>query len=328
MITDTLEKFIQGKGIRVGFMEGEDARVLEAVYYLKEHNTLVPVLLGDENEILENAKKFGFNIDGIEIINPKKFNDIDKLALRMVSIRRGKWDLETCKKYLLEDISYFGSMLVEQKYLDGLLGGCLHPTADVLRPALQLIKPAPGQSLVSSCFLLRKDGKQYIMADCTINLDPSADDLVEIALQTAKTAKEIFDIDPKVAMLSYSSFGSAGGACVEKMSEAKKRLKRMPLDFDVDGEMQFDCAIVPEVARLKAPDSKVAGCANTFIFPNLSSSNIGYKVAARLGGWEAIGPVTQGLNAPISDLSRGVDAKGIYTMAVVIAYQKYKYFNE
>ncbi|MGN1277437.1 MAG: phosphotransacetylase [Floccifex sp.] len=327
MITDTLEKIIQGKGIRVGFMEGADPRVLEAAYYLKLHDTVQPVLLGCEEEIRQKANEFQFSLEGIEIIDQNSFENIDSMALHMVSIRRGKWDFDTCKEKILHNISYFGSMLVKDGYLDGLLGGCLLPTPEVLRPALQVIKPAPGETLVSSCYLLRKDGMQYIMADCTININPNADELVEITLQTAKTAREIFQIEPKVAMLSYSSFGSAGGECVEKMSEATKRLKRMPITFDVDGEMQFDCAIVPEVAKLKAPNSKVAGHANTFIFPNLSSSNIGHKIAARLGGWEAIGPVTQGLNAPISDLSRGVTAKGIYKMAIVIAYQKFKYFS-
>ncbi|MDD7281890.1 phosphotransacetylase [Floccifex sp.] len=328
MITDTLEKIIQGKGIRVGFMEGADPRVLEASYYLKLHDTVQPVLLGNEDEIRQSAKEHGYNLEGIEIISSSSFKELDQLALRMVSIRRGKWDFEECKEMLLNNVSYFGAMLVEQHYLDGLLGGCLLPTPEVLRPTLQLVKTAPQERMVSSCFLMRKDNQQYIMADCSINIDPSVDDIIEITLQTVKTAREIFDIEPKVALLSYSSFGSAGGESAEKMAEATKRLKRMPLDFDVDGEMQFDCAIAPEVASLKASESKVAGQANVFIFPNLSSSNIGHKIASRLGGWEAIGPVIQGLSAPISDLSRGVTAKGIYKMAIVIAYQKYKYFSE
>lgn len=160
------------------------------------------------------------------------------------------------------------------------------------------------------------------MGDCSININPNADELVEITMQTAHTAKQ-FGIDPKVALLSYSSMGSAKGECVAKMTEASLRLKRMPIDFEIDGEMQFDCAVSPEVAALKAPDSKVAGHANTFIFPNLSSGNIGYKIAARLGGWEAIGPVLQGLNAPINDLSRGCTAQEIYKMAIVTAAQKF-----
>ena len=159
------------------------------------------------------------------------------------------------------------------------------------------------------------------MGDCSINLNPNADDLVEITLQTARTARQ-FGIEPKIALLSYSSFGSAKGECVAKVAEAALRLHRMPIDFAVDGEMQFDTAVAPDVAKLKAPKSEVAGQANTFIFPNLSSGNIGYKIAARLGGWEAIGPVLQGLNAPINDLSRGCNATEIYKMAIITAAQK------
>lgn len=219
----------------------------------------------------------------------------------MVELRRGRLDMEAARQALTQT-NYFGTMLVEMGKADGLLGGATYSTADTVRPALQLVKTAPGQSLVSSAFLMEKGDDHCLMGDCAINRDPNPDELVEIAIQTAATARA-FGIEPKVALLSYSSFGSATGHCVAKMSEAAIRLKRMPLDFDVDGEMQFDCAVSPEVAALKAPESKVAGHANTFIFPNLSSGNIGYKIAARLGGWEAIGPVLQGLNAPINDLS-------------------------
>jgi phosphate acetyltransferase len=186
---------------------------------------------------------------------------------------------------------------------------------------LQLVKAAPGNALVSSSFLLVKDNEELMMGDCSININPTADDLVEITMQTAHTAKQ-FGIEPRVALLSYSTMGSAKGECVAKMAEAAVRLKRMPIDFAVDGEMQFDCAVSPEVAKLKAPRSAVAGHANTFIFPNLSSGNIGYKIAARLGGWEAIGPVLQGLNAPINDLSRGCTSQEIYKMAIITAAQK------
>ena len=246
---------------------------------------------------------------------------MEEMATKMVELRRGKLDMETCKK-MLQHTNYFGTMLVQMGYADGLLGGATYSTADTVRPALQLVKTAPGNALVSSCFLLVKGDQQYIMGDCSININPNADELVEITMQTAHTAKQ-FGIDPKVALLSYSSMGSAKGECVAKMTEASLRLKRMPIDFEIDGEMQFDCAVSPEVAALKAPGSKVAGHANTFIFPNLSSGNIGYKIAARLGGWEAIGPVLQGLNAPINDLSRGCTAQEIYKMAIVTAAQKF-----
>lgn len=321
MIINELEKKVTGSGTRIVFTEGWDPRVQEAAIKLVENNIVVPILLGEPEEIEACAKENGFDVSNIQQMSPKSFDKMEEMAIKMVELRRGKLDMETCKK-MLQHTNYFGTMLVQMGYADGLLGGATYSTADTVRPALQLVKTAPGNALVSSCFLLVKGDQQYIMGDCSININPNADELVEITMQTAHTAKQ-FGIDPKVALLSYSSMGSAKGECVAKMTEASLRLKRMPIDFEIDGEMQFDCAVSPEVAALKAPGSKVAGHANTFIFPNLSSGNIGYKIAARLGGWEAIGPVLQGLNAPINDLSRGCTAQEIYKMAIVTAAQKF-----
>lgn len=321
MIINELEKKVTGSGTRIVFTEGWDPRVQEAAIKLVENNIVVPILLGEPEEIEACAKENGFDVSNIPQMSPKSFDKMEEMATKMVELRRGKLDHETCKKMLLQT-NYFGTMLVQMGYADGLLGGATYSTADTVRPALQLVKTAPGNALVSSCFLLVKGDEQYIMGDCSININPNADDLVEITMQTAHTAKQ-FGIEPKVALLSYSTMGSAKGECVAKMTEASLRLKRMPIDFEIDGEMQFDCAVSSEVAALKAPDSKVAGHANTFIFPNLSSGNIGYKIAARLGGWEAIGPVLQGLNAPINDLSRGCTAQEIYKMAIVTAAQKF-----
>lgn len=321
MIINELEKKVTGSRTRIVFTEGWDPRVQEAAIKLVENNIVVPILLGEPEEIEACAKENGFDVSNIQQMSPKSFDKMEEMATKMVELRRGKLDMETCKK-MLQHTNYFGTMLVQMGYADGLLGGATYSTADTVRPALQLVKTAPGNALVSSCFLLVKGDQQYIMGDCSININPNADELVEITMQTAHTAKQ-FGIDPKVALLSYSSMGSAKGECVAKMTEASLRLKRMPIDFEIDGEMQFDCAVSPEVAALKAPDSKVAGHANTFIFPNLSSGNIGYKIAARLGGWEAIGPVLQGLNAPINDLSRGCTAQEIYKMAIVTAAQKF-----
>ncbi|MBB5185251.1 phosphate acetyltransferase [Faecalicoccus acidiformans] len=320
MIINELEGKVKGKGIRIVFTEGWDARVQKAVIDLKKNDVVNPILLGSPGQIAECAEENGLDVSGIEQIDPATFDKLDEMAMRMVELRRGKMDLEQCRK-AIQSSNYFGTMLVEMGYADGLLGGATYSTADTIRPALQLVKTAPGQPLVSSCFLLVKGSEQYIMGDCSININPTPDELVEITVQTAHTAKQ-FGVEPKVALLSYSSMGSAKGECVAKMTEAVKRLKRMPIDFEVDGEMQFDCAVSEEVASLKAPGSTVAGHANTFIFPNLSSGNIGYKIAARLGGWEAIGPVLQGLNAPINDLSRGCTSQEIYKMAIVTAAQK------
>lgn len=321
MIINELEKKVTGSGTRIVFTEGWDPRVQEAAIKLVENNIVVPILLGEPEEIEACAKENGFDVSNIQQMSPKSFDKMEEMATKMVELRRGKLDMETCKK-MLQHTNYFGTMLVQMGYADGLLGGATYSTADTVRPALQLVKTAPGNALVSSCFLLVKGDQQYIMGDCSININPNADELVEITMQTAHTAKQ-FGIEPKVALLSYSTMGSAKGECVAKMTEASLRLKRMPIDFEIDGEMQFDCAVSSEVAALKAPDSKVAGHANTFIFPNLSSGNIGYKIAARLGGWEAIGPVLQGLNAPINDLSRGCTSQEIYKMAIVTAAQKF-----
>lgn len=321
MIINELEKKVTGSGTRIVFTEGWDPRVQEAAIELQKNNIVHPIILGEPEEIEACAKEHGFDISNVEQMSPKSFDKMEEMATKMVELRRGKLDHETCKKMLLQT-NYFGTMLVQMGYADGLLGGATYSTADTVRPALQLVKTAPGNALVSSCFLLVKGDEQYIMGDCSININPNADDLVEITMQTAHTAKQ-FGIEPKVALLSYSTMGSAKGECVAKMTEASLRLKRMPIDFEIDGEMQFDCAVSSEVAALKAPESKVAGHANTFIFPNLSSGNIGYKIAARLGGWEAIGPVLQGLNAPINDLSRGCTSQEIYKMAIVTAAQKF-----
>ena len=321
MILNYLEEKVKGQGTRIVFTEGWDPRVQEAAIKLAENDIVHPILLGEPAEIKACAVEHGFDLSNVEQMCPHAYENIDEMATRMVELRRGKLDVEQCKKMLMQT-NYFGTMLVQMGLADGLLGGATYSTADTVRPALQLVKAAPGNALVSSCFLLVKGSEQYIMGDCSININPNADDLVEITLQTAHTAKQ-FGVEPKIALLSYSSMGSARGECVAKMTEATARLKRMPIDFAVDGEMQFDCAVSPEVAALKAPESKVAGQANTFIFPNLSSGNIGYKIAARLGGYEAIGPVLQGLNAPINDLSRGCTSQEIYKMAIITAAQKF-----
>lgn len=320
MIINELEGKVKGKGIRIVFTEGWDPRVQRAVIDLQANDVVHPILLGSPEQIQKCSEENGLDVSNIEQIDPLNYDCIEEMAVKMVELRRGKMDLEQCRK-ALQSSNYFGTMLVQMGIADGLLGGATYSTADTIRPALQLVKTAPGQPLVSSCFLLVKGSEQYIMGDCSININPTPDELVEITVQTAHTARQ-FGIEPKVALLSYSSMGSAKGECVAKMAEAATRLKRMPIDFEVDGEMQFDCAVAPEVAALKAPNSKVAGHANTFIFPNLSSGNIGYKIAARLGGWQAIGPVLQGLNAPINDLSRGCTSQEIYKMAIVTAAQK------
>lgn len=306
------------------FTEGLDPRILEAVSRLHKDGILVPVLIGNPAEVEAAAKESGWSIDGIEIIDPLNFADIDAMVAKMVELRKGKMDDVACRAALAKS-NYFGTMLVKMDKADGLLGGATYSTADTVRPALQIIKTKPGNKIVSSCFILRRPtengDEMYVMADCAINITPNEDELVEIAVETARTAKA-FSIEPKVALLSYSTLGSGKGETVDMMHNATAKLKAMNLDYPVDGEFQFDAAFSPEVGKIKASGSPVAGQANTFIFPDINAGNIGYKIAQRLGGFEAFGPILQGLNAPINDLSRGCNAEEVYKMAIITAALK------
>ena len=239
------------------------------------------------------------------------------MVAKMVELRKGKMTEEQCRAALAKS-NYFGTMLVKMGKADCLLGGATYSTADTVRPALQLIKCRPGIKSVSSCFILMRGEESLAMGDCAINIDPSEDEVVECTVETAHTAR-IFGIDPHVALLSYSTKGSGKGDSVDKMRNATERVKAAHPELKVDGELQFDAAVAPEVGQLKAPGSEVAGYANTFIFPDINAGNIGYKIAQRLGGFEAYGPILQGLNAPINDLSRGCNAEEVYKMALVTA---------
>ena len=239
----------------------------------------------------------------------------------MVELRKGKMSDEECRKALSKG-NYFGTMLVKMGLADALLGGATYSTADTVRPALQLIKTKPGNKIVSSCFIMVRptaDGDERLaMGDCAINIAPTEDELVEIALETAKCAKT-FGIDPKVAFLSYSTKGSGKGEAVDKVVNACNKAKEAAPELAIDGELQFDAAVSPVVAGTKCKGSPVAGQANTFIFPDINAGNIGYKIAQRLGGFEAYGPILLGLNAPINDLSRGCNADEVYKMAIITA---------
>ena len=307
---------------RIVFTEGTDARILEAAARLLSGNFLTPVLVGNPEEVMAAAEKAGFNIRGAEIIDPANFDDMDKMVDEMVTLRKGKMTADECRVTLLQ-ANYFGTMLVKMGYADALLGGATYSTADTVRPALQIIKTKPGSKIVSSCFIMVRDsasGDREVLAmgDCAINIDPTEDELVEIGLETAKTAK-IFGVDPKVAYLSYSTKGSGKGPDVDKMRNACEKAKAAAPELAIDGEMQFDAAVSPTVGQLKFPGSPVAGYANTFIFPDINAGNIGYKICQRMGGFAAYGPILQGLNAPINDLSRGCNAQEVYSMAIITA---------
>ena len=299
------------------FTEGTDARILDAASKLSTGGILSVILLGEEAAVKKAAEDGGFDIGKCQIIDPEQYDEMDAMVDEMVTLRKGKMTADEVREALKKS-NYFGTMLVKMGKADCLLGGATYSTADTVRPALQLIKTKPGNKIVSSCFIMVRDDSKLAMGDCAINISPNEDELAEIAVETAKTAK-VFGIEPKVAMLSYSTDGSGKGDMVTLVANATKKVKEAAPDLDVDGELQFDAAVAPEVAKVKCSGSKVAGQANTFIFPDINAGNIGYKIAARLGGYEAIGPILQGLNAPINDLSRGCNAQEVYKMALVTA---------
>ena len=315
---------------KIVFTEGHDARILEATDRLVKGGFLTPILIGNVDTVKENAAKGGYNIEGVEILDPATYPGMDEMVAKMVELRKGKMSEEDCRKALSKG-NYFGTMLVKMGYADSLLGGATYSTADTVRPALQLVKTKKGANLVSSCFILVRGDEKLAMGDCAINLSyedsvdkegnvtvSAARKLAEVAVETAKTAK-VFGIEPKVAMLSFSTNGSGKGGTVKLSHDATQVAKELDPSLLIDGEMQFDAAVAPEVGQLKFPGSPVAGHANTVIFPNLEAGNIGYKLAQRLGGFEAYGPILQGLAAPINDLSRGCNADEVYKMAIITA---------
>lgn len=305
------------------FTEGEDSRILEASSRLLASNFLRPVLVGNPDRIYAAAEESGFNIRGAEIVDPMNYENMDKMIECFCELRKSKGVTpEQAKKYL-EQNNYFGTMLVKMGYADALLGGATYSTADTVRPALQLIKTKPGNNIVSSCFILVRPkvtgGNEVLaMGDCGIVIKPTEDELVEIAEETIRCAR-VFGVDPKVAFLSYSTDGSGTGEDVDRMRNAARKTKERNPDIPIDGELQFDAAVSPKVAQKKAPNSEVAGSANTFIFPDINAGNIGYKIAQRMGNFEAYGPILLGLNSPINDLSRGCTATEVYSMAIITA---------
>ncbi|HLR92691.1 MAG TPA: phosphate acetyltransferase [Atopostipes sp.] len=318
-LEESLKSKIQGKNIRIVFPESTDSRILGAVVRLKREDLLEPVLVGNVEEVRTTAKEQGFDIEGIEIHDPNNYDKFDEMVDAFVERRKGKATEEQARE-ILNDVNYFGTMLVYLDLVDGLISGAVHSTSDTVRPALQIVKTRPGVNLTSGAFLMLRKNDRFIFSDCAINPDPNAEQLAEIAVESARTA-EIFDIDPKVALLSFSSKGSGAGPMVDKVQEATKIAQETAPEFSIDGELQFDSAFSVDVAQKKAPESKVAGEANVFIFPELQSGNIGYKIAQRLGGFEAIGPILQGLNKPIADLSRGCIEEDVYKLSIITANQ-------
>lgn len=320
-IFEKLADQLRGQDKTIVFPEGEDPRVLGAAIRLKKDQLVEPVVLGNQEAVEKVAGENGFDLTGLQILAPATYPAEDKQAMHdaLLERRNGKNTPEQVDQ-MLEDISYFATMLVYMGKVDGMVSGAVHATGDTVRPALQIIKTKPGSHRISGAFIMQKGEERYVFADCAINIELDAPTMAEVASQSAETAK-LFGIDPKVAMLSFSTKGSAKGDMVTKVAESTKLAKEANPDLAIDGELQFDAAFVPSVGELKAPGSDVAGHANVFIFPSLEAGNIGYKIAQRFGGFEAIGPVLQGLNAPVADLSRGTDEEAVYKVALITAAQ-------
>ncbi|WP_145517866.1 phosphate acetyltransferase [Staphylococcus warneri] len=323
-LLNVLEDKLAGKNVNIVLPEGEDERVLTAATQLQATDYVTPIVLGNKDKIQSLANDKGLDLANIEVIDPSTSELKSELVDAFFERRNGKATKEQAEE-LLDNVNYFGTMLVYTGKAAGLVSGAAHSTGDTVRPALQVIKTKPGVSKTSGIFFMMKGEEQYIFGDCAINPELDAQGLAEIAVESAKSAQS-FDMEPKVAMLSFSTKGSAKSDDVTKVQDALKlaqdKVAEEQLDnVVIDGEFQFDAAIVPSVAEKKAPGAKIQGDANVFIFPSLEAGNIGYKIAQRLGGYDAVGPVLQGLNSPVNDLSRGCSIEDVYNLSIITAAQ-------
>lgn len=310
--------------------EGEDLRVLKAAHLINKDKICKIILLGDEAQIKSDFAKNGWDIDGIEIINPATSEKLEAYTNLLYELRKAKGMTEEEAKKTALIPNYFGTLMIKAGDADGMVSGANHSTADTVRPALQIIKSAHKDRGVSSFLVMVSNDKPYVFSDCGVVINPTAKELADIALEASLSAIK-FGFEPRVAMLTYSTYGSGKGELVDKVVEATKLAKEAlktdefkDLHIELDGELQADAALDAVVAKKKAPESHVAGSANVLVFPNLEAGNIGYKLLQRLGGCEAYGPVLQGLNAPVNDLSRGAFAEDIVGVIGMTALQAVK----
>lgn len=318
-LIENLRSKVRASKPEIVFPEGDDARILRAAIRLNEDGDIKPIVLGDKKELEALAEKEGVKLGDLEILDPTNYEAKDEMVKAFVERRKGKVNEEQAAE-ILKDHNYFGTMLIYMGKAKGLVSGAAHTTADTVRPALQIIKTKPGYKRCSGAFIMLRGEEMYLMADCAINIDLDAEGLAEVAVVSNETARQ-FGMDPKIAMLSFSTKGSASHERVTMVAEATKMAKEKNPEMAIDGELQFDAAFVESVAKKKAPDSKVAGHANVFIFPNIEAGNIGYKLAQYFGGFKAVGPILQGLNAPVNDLSRGCVEDEAYALAIITAAQ-------
>ncbi len=307
--------------------EGNDTRTIEAAKIALEEGYANIILIGKQEEITKIANEHNFDISKAQIINPVDSENYEDFVQAFYELRKNKGMTIEKAKELIKDETHFGMMMVKQGLADGLVSGAVHSTADTLRPALQILKTAPGTKLVSAFFLMVVPNCEYgedgafVFSDCGLNEYPDADSLSEIAIASSKSFEQLVGKRSKVAMLSYSTYGSANSPLTEKVVEATKILKEKAPDLICDGELQLDAAIIPEIAARKAPGSKLAGKANTLIFPDLDAGNIGYKLVQRLAKAEAYGPLCQGIAKPVNDLSRGCSSEDIAGVIAITAVQ-------
>lgn len=316
----TLKENLQKKELRkIVFPEATDERILTAASRLANENLVSPVLVGNVTKVNQLADSLEVNISGCEVIDPTDYGKWSEMVDAFVERRNGRVQREEAE-HVLKDENYFGTMLVQMEEADGLVSGAAHSTSDTVRPALQIIKTKEGINKTSGVFVMVRNDEKYVFADCAINIAPTSEDLAEIAVESSRTA-ELFEVEPRVAMLSFSTKGSAKSEETERVIEAVKFAKEKQPSLIIDGEFQFDTAFVPSVAAKKAPESEIRGDATVFVFPSLEAGNIGYKITERLGGFEAVGPILQGLNKPVNDLSRGCSTEDVYKLALITAAQ-------
>ncbi len=342
-MANVLEKIKKSASLlnkRIVLPEGEDSRVVEAASLSVKEGLAKITLLGNKEEII--SKNPNVDLSGVDVVDPVSYEKTEVYAEMLFKARQGKINkktglpeyatVEEAKKAVLKDYTMYAALMLKAGDVDGLVSGACHSTANTLRPGLQVIKTAPGINTVSSCFIMVADRENKynpdgvaVFADCAINIEPDATQLADIAISTAETAKSVAEIEPRVAMLSFSTKGSGNDdkffKTVPKMQEATAIAKANAPELIIDGEFQFDAAVAPEVGKLKAPDSKVAGNANVFIFPNINAGNIGYKIAQRFGGYMALGPICQGFAKPINDLSRGCNVDDVVAVVAITALQ-------
>lgn len=323
---DKIKAKAKSKVMHIVLPEGTEPRTVQATRKIADQGIAKVTLLGNPDEVKKVAAETGTDLTGVEIIDPKTSEKSAAYASLLYELRKAKgMTPEQAAELVTGNTLYFGAVMLKAGDADGMVAGAINSTGNVLRPALQIIKTAPGIKVVSSCFIMEIPDHQWgddgvmIFGDCAVIPNPTAEELAAIAIASAASGKQLVDIDPRVAMLSFSTKGSAKHDNVTKVQEATKLAHELAPELKLDGELQADAALVESVGQLKAPGSTVAGHANTLIFPDLQAGNIGYKLVQRLAGAEAIGPIIQGLAKPVSDLSRGCSVDDIVSVVAITA---------